>query len=289
MPKTKVCLCPDALKSRGTQKKNLGKKNFQFPDSDHDKERRRKKTITPKLDKRCEQNRFLEGRHLPTYVLCFGVTWQHQAHTWHPKTSTKGAKGPVGHPPVLRAEMRERSTDRPESLPAPPTAPTPLETQQGPRFGTRTPGLCPDLSRPLTSDLHISLTDKDQTEAHTPQPQKPRTGEQRNKAVIRGATWRRPDGLPLPFPPSPFGLSIPQKSQSQSQSLRSNRKFQIAIHGKSLNGGLAHGGLRYFSTIVHDCLWLSSFWDESFPQKRAQKTAKVHNCTRLCANCREWP
>ena len=102
----------------------------------------------------------------------------------------------MGHPPVLRAEMRERSTERPESLPAPPTAPTSLETQQKPRYGTRTPGLCLNLSRPLTSDLHISSADKDQTEAHTPQPQKPKTSEQRNKAVSRGATWRRPDGLP---------------------------------------------------------------------------------------------
>ena len=34
---------------------------------------------------------------------------------------------------------------------------------------------------------------------------------------------------------------------------------------ESLNGGLANGGLRYLSTIVHDCLRLSSFCDESAP------------------------
>ena len=103
----------------------------------------------------------------------------------------------MGHPPVLRAEMRERSTERPESLPAPPTAPTSQEAQQKPKYSTRTPGLCPDLSWPLTGDHHMSPADKDQTEAQTPKPQKPRTSERRNKAVSRGATWRRPVGLPL--------------------------------------------------------------------------------------------
>ena len=116
-----------------------------------------------------------------------------------PKLHQRGRRGPWDTPPVLRAEMRERSTERPESLPAPPTAPTSRETQQKPRYGTGTPGLCPDLSRPLTGDHHISPADKDQTEAQTPQPQKPRTSEQRNKAVSRGATWRRPDGLPQTF------------------------------------------------------------------------------------------
>ena len=36
----------------------------------------------------------------------------------------------MGHPPVLRAEMGERSTERPEGLPAPPTAPVSRETNQ---------------------------------------------------------------------------------------------------------------------------------------------------------------
>ena len=34
---------------------------------------------------------------------------------------------------------------------------------------------------------------------------------------------------------------------------------------ESLNGGLANGGFRYLSRIVHDCLRLSSFCDESSP------------------------
>ena len=34
---------------------------------------------------------------------------------------------------------------------------------------------------------------------------------------------------------------------------------------ESLDGGLANGGLRYLSTIVHDCLQLSPFCDESSP------------------------
>ena len=60
--------------------------------------------------------------------------------------------------------------------------------------------------------------------------------------------------------------------------------------GKVQNGGLANGGLRYLSTIVHDCLRLSSFCDESPPQKRASKSHKrAQNCRRLCANCRECP
>ena len=58
---------------------------------------------------------------------------------------------------------------------------------------------------------------------------------------------------------------------------------------ESLNGGLANGGLRHLSTIVHDCLRLSSFCDENSPQKGAQKATKVHNCRRLCANCGVWP
>ena len=39
----------------------------------------------------------------------------------------------------------------------------------------------------------------------------------------------------------------------------------LCFSWESLNGGLANGGLRYLSTIVHDCLRLSSLWDESSP------------------------
>ena len=54
---------------------------------------------------------------------------------------------------------------------------------------------------------------------------------------------------------------------------------------ESLNGGLANGGLRCLSTIVHDCLRLSSFRDESSPQKwapkRPQKCTIVDDCAQI--------
>ena len=43
---------------------------------------------------------------------------------------------------------------------------------------------------------------------------------------------------------------------------------------ESPNGGLANGGLRHLSTIVHDCLRLSSFCDESSPWKWVQEGHK---------------
>ena len=48
-----------------------------------------------------------------------------------------------------------------------------------------------------------------------------------------------------------------------------------------------NGGLRYLSTIVHDCLRLSSFCDESSPQKGAPK--RPHKCTIVddCAQIAE--
>ena len=54
----------------------------------------------------------------------------------------------------------------------------------------------------------------------------------------------------------------------------------------SLNGGLANGGLMYLSTIVPGCRDFAT----KIPLRRGPKKAtKVHNCGRLCANCREWP
>ena len=54
---------------------------------------------------------------------------------------------------------------------------------------------------------------------------------------------------------------------------------------ESLNGGLANGGLRYLSTIVHDCLRLSSFRDEKFPLERGpkgpQKCTIVDDCAQI--------
>ena len=65
--------------------------------------------------------------------------------------------------------------------------------------------------------------------------------------------------------------------------------YIFCVFRESLNGGLANGGLRHLSTIAHNCLQLSSFCDESSLKKGAQKATKVHNCRRLCTNCREWP
>ena len=56
------------------------------------------------------------------------------------------------------------------------------------------------------------------------------------------------------------------------------------MYRESLNGGLANGGLRYLSTIVHDCLRLSPFCDESRGPKRPQKCTIVDDCARI-AEC----
>ena len=58
----------------------------------------------------------------------------------------------------------------------------------------------------------------------------------------------------------------------------------LPISSESLNGGLANGGLRYVSTIVHDCLRLSSFCDESSLErgpKRPQKCAIVDDSAQI--------
>ena len=48
--------------------------------------------------------------------------------------------------------------------------------------------------------------------------------------------------------------------------------------------------IRYLSTIVHDCLRLSSFCDKKLPPRKGPNRAtKVQNCRRLCTNGREWP
>ena len=44
------------------------------------------------------------------------------------------------------------------------------------------------------------------------------------------------------------------------------------------------GGLRYFSEIVHDCLQLSSFGDESSLYKRPQKRTIAHDCARIAGS-----
>ena len=67
-------------------------------------------------------------------------------------------------------------------------------------------------------------------------------------------------------------------------SLKSLRSFEVIPYAsvgpflirESLNGGLANGGLRYLSTIVHDCLRLLSF------RKGPERATKVRNCRQLC-------
>ena len=53
---------------------------------------------------------------------------------------------------------------------------------------------------------------------------------------------------------------------------------------ESLNGGFANGGLRYSSTIVHDCLKLSSFCDENSLYERPRKCTIAHDCAQI-AEC----
>ena len=100
----------------------------------------------------------------------------------------------------------------------------------------------------------------------------------------RGADYWRTFWLVLGFvchqppPTNPFS-----KPLMNLAGWREARVFQ-KVSGKS-KWGLANGGLRYLSTIVHDCLQLPSFCDESSLQKWAPKATNVHNCRRLCANC----
>ena len=54
---------------------------------------------------------------------------------------------------------------------------------------------------------------------------------------------------------------------------------------ESLNGGLANGGLRYLSTIVHDCLQLPSFRDEgSLKKGRKRATKIIDDCAQIAEN-----
>ena len=63
----------------------------------------------------------------------------------------------------------------------------------------------------------------------------------------------------------------------------SGRFFPEHFLWESLNGGLANGGFRCLSRIVHDCLRLLPFCDESSLRKGPKKGTKVHNCRRLRA------
>ena len=53
---------------------------------------------------------------------------------------------------------------------------------------------------------------------------------------------------------------------------------------ESLNGGLANGGLRYLSAIVHDCLQLPSFCDENSLYKRPRKCIIAHDYAQIAGS-----
>ena len=55
----------------------------------------------------------------------------------------------------------------------------------------------------------------------------------------------------------------------------------------TVNGDLANGGLRYLSTIVHDCLRLSSFRNKSSPRKGGPKRPQKRTSVDDCANIEE--
>ena len=58
---------------------------------------------------------------------------------------------------------------------------------------------------------------------------------------------------------------------------------------ESLNGGLANGGLRYLSTIDHDCLQLSSFCDEKSLNKRPRMCTIADDCAQIAETGLEPP
>ena len=84
-----------------------------------------------------------------------------------------------------------------------------------------------------------------------------------------------------------IGLSLCDsnaKSQNASD-LRLYKPSQQKKSGKSKRG-LCKWGLK---VLVHNCPRLPTIvviLPRKFP---LQKATKVHNCTRLCTNCREWP
>ena len=78
----------------------------------------------------------------------------------------------------------------------------------------------------------------------------------------------------------------PTKRQKPEPRETKARLYCSPLLRESLNGGLANGGLRCLSTIVHDCLHLSSF---STKVTLLESDPKGHKCAQSCANCREWP
>ena len=170
---------------------------------------RKKTTVTPTLDRRSEQNRFLKGR-LATNIspkLRGNPTAPNSNQT--PLNISLGVKGPMGCPLVLGVVLRERSTERSEDLPAPPTAPGAQHAGEPTKerlchYEPNTLELSPGLSRPLTSALLYKVwADKDRPATQTPKPHKhthTHTHCQENKAVSKGG--RR--GRARTVPPQPF-------------------------------------------------------------------------------------
>ena len=76
-----------------------------------------------------------------------------------------------------------------------------------------------------------------------------------------------------------------QKSKCKISSKIANAK----ANPEGLNGGLANGGLRYLSTIVHDCLQLSSFCDENSFYKRPRKCTIAHDCAQIAGSGLKHP
>ena len=68
-----------------------------------------------------------------------------------------------------------------------------------------------------------------------------------------------------------------------------SHSFSVTVSGKS-KWGLSKWGLK---ALVHNCPQSPTIvviLQLKFPLERGPKKAtKVHNCRRLCANCREWP
>ena len=56
---------------------------------------------------------------------------------------------------------------------------------------------------------------------------------------------------------------------------------------EGLNGGLANGGLRYLSTIVYDCLQVSSICDENSPLRKRPKRPQMRTIVDDCAQIAE--
>ena len=99
--------------------------------------------------------------------------------------------------------------------------------------------------------------------------------------------------LPFQECSGPKGSQSPKRPQKGSSGGSTENFPNLGVLNRGswerLNGGSDIGGLAYLSSIVHNCLQLSSRYDKNSFYKRVQKAINVHNCRRLCTSCREWP